>query len=155
MSKQKNKRSNIVSRTKPNGFGIVPEFVFLKTDCFDLVQNLLSWSKYKWFLFIRQIRQRTQTFWLHSIRYRNVLWNVCSLLYWHYYPGDHHTAFLSVFFLLFWSRKVGWTKRHYMGQLEYVDWNFFLEISISFCKLYLIKIFFHFGDKFRGNNPRK
>jgi hypothetical protein len=28
-----------------NGFGIVPEFVLLRTDCFDLVQNLLSWTK--------------------------------------------------------------------------------------------------------------
>jgi hypothetical protein len=30
---------------KPKCFGIVPEFVLLKTDCFDLVQNLLSWTK--------------------------------------------------------------------------------------------------------------
>jgi hypothetical protein len=31
--------------TKPKRFGIVPEFVLLRTDCYDLVQNLLSWTK--------------------------------------------------------------------------------------------------------------
>ncbi len=45
--KWKDKRSDIVSETKPKRFGIVPEFVLLKADCFDLVQNLLSWTEYK------------------------------------------------------------------------------------------------------------
>jgi hypothetical protein len=36
--------------------GIVPEFVLLRTDCFDLVQNLLSWTKYKCALSMGQIR---------------------------------------------------------------------------------------------------
>jgi hypothetical protein len=43
--KRKDKRSDIVSETKPKRFGIVPEFVLLRTDCFDLVQNLLSFTK--------------------------------------------------------------------------------------------------------------
>jgi hypothetical protein len=39
------KHSDIVSERKPKRFGIVPEFCLLKTDCFDLVQNLLSCAK--------------------------------------------------------------------------------------------------------------
>jgi hypothetical protein len=43
--KRKDKRSDIVLETKSKRFGIVPEFVLLRTDCFDLVQNLLSFTK--------------------------------------------------------------------------------------------------------------
>jgi hypothetical protein len=42
--KRKDKRSDIALETKPKCFGIVPEFVLLITDCFDLVQNLFSWT---------------------------------------------------------------------------------------------------------------
>ena len=46
MSKTKGQTfSDIVLETKPKRFGIFPKFVLLKTDCFDLVQNLLSWTK--------------------------------------------------------------------------------------------------------------
>jgi hypothetical protein len=45
--KWKDKRSDIVLETKPKRFGIVPEFVLLKADYFELAQNLLSWTKYK------------------------------------------------------------------------------------------------------------
>jgi hypothetical protein len=43
--KRKDKRSDIVFGRKPKRFGIVSEFVLLKTDPFDLVQNLLSRTK--------------------------------------------------------------------------------------------------------------
>jgi hypothetical protein len=39
-NKGENKRSDIVLETKPKRFGIVPEFLLLKTYCFDLIQNL-------------------------------------------------------------------------------------------------------------------
>ncbi len=42
--KRKDKRSDIVMETTPKRVGIVPEFVLLRTDCFDLVQNLISWN---------------------------------------------------------------------------------------------------------------
>jgi hypothetical protein len=45
MSKTKDKRSNIVLETKSKRFEIIPEFVLTKTDWFDLVQNLLFWTK--------------------------------------------------------------------------------------------------------------
>ncbi len=45
MSKTKGQGSDIVWKMKQKRFGIVPEFVLLRTDCFDLVQNLLSWTK--------------------------------------------------------------------------------------------------------------
>ncbi len=39
-----NERSDIVLETKPKRFGIIPKFVLLRTDCFDLVQNLISFD---------------------------------------------------------------------------------------------------------------
>ncbi len=45
VEKRKDKLSDIVLETKPKRFVSVPEFLLLKTDCFDLVQNLLSWAK--------------------------------------------------------------------------------------------------------------
>jgi hypothetical protein len=47
-SNVKNEWTNILIsflETKPNRFGIVPEFVLLTTDCIYLVQNPLSWTK--------------------------------------------------------------------------------------------------------------
>jgi hypothetical protein len=45
MSKTKGQTFRYRFKTKPKRFGIVPKFVLLKTDCFDLVLNLLSWTK--------------------------------------------------------------------------------------------------------------
>ncbi len=47
MSKMKRQTFLIALETKPKRSRIVPEFVLLKTDCFDLVQHLLSWTKKK------------------------------------------------------------------------------------------------------------
>jgi hypothetical protein len=43
----KNERTNVRYRfgSETKRFGIIPEFLLLKIDCFDLVQNLLSWTK--------------------------------------------------------------------------------------------------------------
>ncbi len=50
-SNVKNERTNVPisfwNETKTFWYGIIPEFVLLKTDCFDLVKNLLSWTKQK------------------------------------------------------------------------------------------------------------
>jgi hypothetical protein len=46
IKKRKDIHSDIVLETKPKRFsGMVPEFFLLRTDCFDLVQNLLCWAK--------------------------------------------------------------------------------------------------------------
>ena len=64
---------------KPKRFGIVPEFVFLeKIGCFDLVQNLFSWTKQKLSLSMEQIPEQTQTLGFHSCQMSKRLWNVCS-----------------------------------------------------------------------------
>ncbi len=44
-AKRKDKRSDIALETKPTRFGIIPEFVLLRTDYFDLIENLFSWTK--------------------------------------------------------------------------------------------------------------
>jgi hypothetical protein len=61
MSKTKGITFRYLLETKPKRFGIFPEFLLLKTDCFDLVQNLLTWAKQKGSLSIRQIRELTQS----------------------------------------------------------------------------------------------
>ena len=60
--KRKDKRSDIVLETKPKRYGNVSEFLLLKTDCFHLVQNLLSWTKQKGSFSMGQIRERIQSF---------------------------------------------------------------------------------------------
>jgi hypothetical protein len=48
--------------TKPKRFGIGIKFLLLNKDFFDFVQNQLSWAKYKGSPSIRQIRERTRSF---------------------------------------------------------------------------------------------
>ncbi len=60
MSQTKGQTFRYRLETKPKHFGIVPNFVLLRTDCFDLVQNLLSWTKKKWSPSMGQIREQTQ-----------------------------------------------------------------------------------------------
>ncbi len=66
--KRKDKRSAIVLTTKPKRFGIALEFVLLKTDCFNLVKNLFSWTKYVDMISFdgADSGTKTQTFWFHS-----------------------------------------------------------------------------------------
>jgi hypothetical protein len=63
---------------RPKRFGIVPEFVLLKIDCCDFWSRICYPGPIRNYLFLRQIRERTQTFWLHSYQISERLWNVCS-----------------------------------------------------------------------------
>ncbi len=47
MSKTKGRTFRYGFGMKPKRFGIVSKFVFLRTDRFDLVQNMLPWTKQK------------------------------------------------------------------------------------------------------------
>ncbi len=47
MTKKKGQTFRYRLETKPKRFGIVPKFLVLKKDCFDLVQNLLSCTNRK------------------------------------------------------------------------------------------------------------
>ncbi len=51
---------------RPKHFGIVPEFVLLKIDCCDFWSRICYPGPIRNYLFLRHIRERTQTFWLHS-----------------------------------------------------------------------------------------
>ncbi len=59
MSKMKGQMFRYHFGMKPKRFGIVPGFVLLKKDCFDLVRNLL------FSLLLRQIREQTHVFCFH------------------------------------------------------------------------------------------
>jgi hypothetical protein len=100
----KDKRSDIVLETKPKRFGIVPEFVLFRTDCFDLVQNLpppprpgpnrkKERKKEYLFIFLRHLQAHgiaiemiffdgvdsgeNSAVWFHSCQMSERLWNVC------------------------------------------------------------------------------
>ncbi len=49
-----------------------------KRYCFNLVQNLLFWTKKKLSLSLGKIRERTQKFWFHSYQILERLWNICK-----------------------------------------------------------------------------
>jgi hypothetical protein len=87
-SNVKNERTNVpisFLEMKPKRFGIVPEFVLLRADCFDLVQNLFSWTKQTMSSFDgTDSGMKTHilvSFLLDVGTFVERLWNVCLLLF--------------------------------------------------------------------------
>ncbi len=132
--------------TKPKRCGIVPKFFLLKTDCFNLVQNLLSWAKYKGSLSVRQIRERTQLLFTSSLldigTFVKRLWNVCGTFMEHLWNICSFTVLTLLLPALFFSVAVLYTCSQ---GVKYCICTFFMptfqpKLCLFFCKFFELSL---------------